>query len=156
MTTVRAQASSGDRRRLLLDATSIGAATGLRSAWGILAATVIGVQGQRRSRALAVAGGAVVVEAVVDKLPATPARTAPGPAASRVLVAAATAALLGRTARGERVDALAVSLAAVAALTTTYGGREARRRYPSAMAAVVEDLAAATVTLSTLRRAHRL
>lgn len=60
----------------MVDSAAVGAATGMRSAWGIVATAAAGAPHRRRPLALTATFGLVVAEAVVDKRPSTPAHCA--------------------------------------------------------------------------------
>ncbi|GAA2752690.1 DUF4126 domain-containing protein [Amnibacterium kyonggiense] len=91
-------------------------------------------------------------ELVVDKLPATPSRTKPGPLLGRIGSGALVGAALATTGRGEHVNTGAV-LGAIGGLVGTLAGAALRTGgqqtgLPDAVFAVVEDAATITCALA--------
>jgi uncharacterized membrane protein len=128
----------------------LGCATGLRSQMG-LAALVNGAPGSRLPRPLRHRGArtsalvAALGELVADKLPNTPARTAPGGLASRLVLGGVTGALVGAiTGTGPVVT---TAIGAGTAGASAFAGLGARRWLTARMtpltAALTEDVVAA-------------
>jgi uncharacterized membrane protein len=147
----------------LLRAAALGAATGGRSSAGPLAAALssrpwdgCGVArrlGSRTGRVVTVLMAAG--ELVVDKLPATPSRTAGMVLAPRVLLgAAAPAAVAGREGRRLAVPALVGAAAAVGAslLGVRWRAAAARRFGSDLPGALVEDAVTAGLGYLGARR----
>ena len=149
---VLAERSGGSPVTAALDARTVassliaGAATGLRSTSGLAAIITAGSKGrlpqklqQRRYRSvtlLLTAG-----ELIADKLPGTPARTAPRGLIPRVVLGGVSADRLAPAHR--RFPAAAVLLGSAAAVGSAFGGRAARSRLSARIgpipAALVED-----------------
>ena len=114
----------------LVPALLLGAATGLRSqtGWACLLARSDGARLPARFRNPWIRRAALVAaagELVVDKLPSTPARTAPLPLAARMVFGALTAGTGAATIDGAAPPAAAVG--ALAALGAAFAGRAARQ-----------------------------
>jgi uncharacterized membrane protein len=120
---------------VLVRAAALGAATGGRSTAGITAVTLTSREGdpwpaQYLSGTVSKVSAALsaVGEAVADKLPGVPPRTAPPGLAPRVVFGAAAAAIATR--RNGSTDPLVVggaaALAGAVAVATAFGGTKAR------------------------------
>ncbi len=133
----------------LNDAALLGLAAGLRSASAPAALAVRGRFGPGRPPRLA--PFFALGEVVADKLPFTPARTAPGPLGGRI----ASGALSG----GARGGAQAAAVGAALAVVASYGGQHTRqwlvRRSgrPDWQIAVAEDVLAYALAFAGARRA---
>lgn len=134
----------------------LGAVSGMRS---MSAPAVVSYKLRRRggsphfltgSRTVSALGLAAAAELIVDKLPGTPARTAPPALIARIFSGAFAGALVSSPGRRERV--LGALLGAAGAVTATYGMYHLRKiavaksKLPDSIFAVVED--AATLTLA--------
>jgi uncharacterized membrane protein len=140
----------------------LGAASGLRSQMGLTAAIIgsprSGLPAALRYRGVGVAMGAAALgELVVDKSPKTPDRTALPGLSARLVLGAASGALVASVA-GERRLSPAL-IAGGAACLTAFAGLKARSRLAERLsplvAGVVEDLAAiqlATGAMALLSR----
>ena len=119
----------------------VGVATGMRSSAGAVAAA----HASGRRRLLAAAAAMAAGELVVDKLPATPSRLAPGSLAVRLVLGAVGAgALAARAGEGVVLPAVLGAVGAGAGSRAGAGWRDhTARRGLGAPGAVAEDLAAA-------------
>jgi len=144
--------------RVLVAAVVVGAATGLRSQSGLVAVTRSTDPGLLprpfswpilRRRGVLLAGA----EAVVDKLPFAPPRTAPSALVPRGVLGAISAGLLARRARrGIAVPAVLGALSAVAAAHAGTRSRlAAARRVPALVAGLVEDAVATGLAMAAVR-----
>lgn len=129
--------------RSLVRAAALGAATGARSSVGVAALTLTSSHATRpKSVAAALAAGG---EIVLDKLPFTPARTAPSGLAPRLALGAGSAATMARRDGHDGTLAGAVGLASAlgASLAGTRLRAVAAGRFGSDLpGAVVEDVLA--------------
>lgn len=130
---------------VLLRSALLGVASGSRSSLGLAAPVLTGGSAGRLRKAatlLAVAG-----ELTGDKLPVTPARTAPPSLAGRLFAGASGGFALAR--RSGKGVVLPVLVGAAGAAAGTYGGLAWRtwadKRVPDWQAAVAEDAAAITL-----------
>ncbi|MGI5242031.1 hypothetical protein [Dactylosporangium sp. CA-139066] len=124
---------------VLVRAALLGASAGARSATPLAA-----VAAPRGGWLRGLTGAAALAELVVDKLPRTPSRLAPGPLAGRVVSGALAG---GAYARRRKAGLVApVLVAAAAALVASHAGARwraaAARRSLAGPAAVIEDSAA--------------
>lgn len=93
--------------------------------------------------AVAIFGLLALLELVADKLPSTPARTAPPPLIARCVTGAFTGSCIAAAGAGSAVVGALLGL--VGALVGTFGGYQARMRLTQAIdlplaAAVIEDV----------------
>lgn len=133
--------------RSALHAVAIGAATGLRTMAG---PTALFSDGKMRSILPVLAAG----ELLVDKLPATPARTIPAGLIARVIAGAIVGAAVAGPADGNR--AVYALLGVAGAVGAAYAGAAYRARatryLPPFAAALVEDAVAYSLAASVARR----
>jgi uncharacterized membrane protein len=128
---------SGFRSLTSLAVTSWGARLGWLKLYGQLA--LVGT-----TPAVVILTVLAIAELVADKLPSTPARTAPAGLTARIFTGAATGAALA--VGGAQTALLGALLGAVGALAGTFGGYQARHRIVKALGvpdfayAVVEDI----------------
>ena len=132
-----------------LPSLTIGVATGLRSSAGLVAAAHAGGH-----RPLLTAAGAMAAgELVVDKLPATPSRLAPGSLGVRLVLGAVGAGAVA--ARDDDAVVVPALLGALGAGIGSWAGarwrEHAARRGLAVPGAVAEDLTAAGLLVMALR-----
>lgn len=137
-----------------LSVVTLGFASGLRSLTPLAAVAL-----RRRGRRPVLATLAVVLaagEIIADKLPTTPARTALGPLAGRLLLGAASASSLARGAAPTLAAALLGGAAAVAGAAVGYAARTtANQRLPDPLVAFGEDLLTIALSAWASRPARR-
>ena len=105
--------------------------------------------------AVVIFGVLALLELVADKLPMTPARTAPPPLIARCMTGGFTGACLAAACGGRVV--VGVVLGLVGGLAGSFGGYQARRRLAAALgspfvAAVLEDVVTILGTLWVVSR----
>ncbi|MER8029865.1 DUF4126 family protein [Streptomyces bauhiniae] len=137
----------------------VGAATGLRSTWGLAAISwATGPSSAvpaavRRPRVRGATLVAAMTELVADKSPHVPGRLSPAGLAPRLLIGAALGAALSRRRPGEGVPPVAgAAIGAATAFAAAFAGTRWRRTATGAhqawtdpMAAAVEDIATAAL-----------
>ena len=132
---------------LVLRSLAIGAATGLRTMAGPAAAA----RGTRWARVLPLLA---LGELIVDKLPATPARTIPAGLAARAIGGALAGGAVAKAGGGSR--ALGVAVGVAGAIGAAYAGaayrRAATRYVPALIAALIEDGLAIALARAVAKR----